>query len=73
MYAPILGRVLTPTTDVFAAQDMGLAAEIAAKETSALPLGLAARELYNKVVSEEPSLARKDFSSVYKFLQSQKA
>ena len=66
-YAPILGRV--HTTDVFAAQDMGLAAEIAAKEKSALPLGLAARDLYSKVVSEEPSLARKDFSSVYKFLE----
>ncbi|KAH6918803.1 3-hydroxyisobutyrate dehydrogenase [Coprinopsis sp. MPI-PUGE-AT-0042] len=50
-------------------KDMGLAAEIAAKQKSALPLGLAARDLYSKVVSEEPSLARKDFSSVYKFLE----
>ena len=50
---------------------MGLATDIADKVKSSLPLGQAARDIYSKVVLEEPELAKKDFSSVYKFLKGQ--
>lgn len=49
-------------------QDMGLASDIATKQNSALPLGRAAQEIYERVV-EEKELARKDFSSVYLYLR----
>ncbi|TFK25042.1 3-hydroxyisobutyrate dehydrogenase, partial [Coprinopsis marcescibilis] len=50
-------------------KDMGLATDIAEKAKSSLPLGHAARDIYSKVVLEDPELAKKDFSSVYKFLK----
>ncbi|EAU88397.1 3-hydroxyisobutyrate dehydrogenase [Coprinopsis cinerea okayama7 len=50
-------------------KDMRLATDIAEKNQSALPLGVAARELYQKAIEEKPELAKKDFSSVFKFLE----
>ncbi|KAJ7043258.1 3-hydroxyisobutyrate dehydrogenase [Mycena alexandri] len=49
-------------------KDMGLASDIASKTGTALPLGDAARRLYEEMVKQRPELARKDFSSVYRFL-----
>ncbi len=48
---------------------MGLATEIAKKNNSALPLGEAAEALYDKAIQDQPELATRDFSSVYKYLQ----
>ncbi|KAG6832718.1 hypothetical protein H0H92_012290 [Tricholoma furcatifolium] len=50
-------------------KDMGLAKEVARGVKSAIPLGEAAEEMYGRVVREQPQLARKDFSSVYRFLE----
>jgi 3-hydroxyisobutyrate dehydrogenase len=49
---------------------MSLATEIANHSGSPLPLGEAAESIYAQVVKEQPALARKDFSSVYRFLES---
>ncbi|KAJ7445768.1 3-hydroxyisobutyrate dehydrogenase [Mycena galericulata] len=51
-------------------KDMGLATDIATQTGTALPLGDAARRLYSVMIKEQPELARKDFSSVYRFLLS---
>jgi len=50
-------------------QDMGLASDIARQTRTPLPLGEAAKDIYNAVVERQPELAKKDFSSVYRFLQ----
>lgn len=50
---------------------MGLASDVARQSKTPLPLGEAARDIYNTVVERQPELAKKDFSSVYRFLQSQ--
>ena len=55
-------------TDVLE-QDMGLAKDVAQQSHIPLPLGEAARDIYNIVVETQPELAKKDFSSVYRFLQ----
>ncbi|KAJ8093307.1 hypothetical protein AAF712_009779 [Marasmius tenuissimus] len=49
-------------------KDMSLATNIASASGSPLPLGEAAESLYAQVIKEEPELARKDFSSVYRYL-----
>ena len=51
------------------AQDMGLATDLAEATGSALPLGQVAEKIYGDVVSEDPELADKDFSSVYRYLR----
>ncbi|KAF8184948.1 NAD binding domain of 6-phosphogluconate dehydrogenase-domain-containing protein [Mycena galopus ATCC 62051] len=51
-------------------KDMGLASDIATKTGTALPLGDTARGVYRRMM-EQPELARKDFSSVYRFLRSE--
>lgn len=48
---------------------MGLASDIADKTGTELPLGTAAREVYRRMIEQEPELGRKDFSSVYRFLR----
>ncbi|KAG6869070.1 hypothetical protein C0993_003390 [Termitomyces sp. T159_Od127] len=50
-------------------KDMGLAKDIAKQKGSPIPLGEAAEELYGRVIKEQPDLARKDFSSVYRYLE----
>ncbi|KAG5645884.1 hypothetical protein DXG03_005031 [Asterophora parasitica] len=53
-------------------KDMGLARDIANQTKSPIPLGEAAEEIYARVVKEQPALSRKDFSSVYRFLETSK-
>ena len=48
---------------------MGLATEIANQSGSPLPLGEAAKKVYAQAIKEHPALARKDFSSIYRFLE----
>lgn len=48
---------------------MGLASNVAAMAGCPIPLGQAAEALYAQMIEEQPELARKDFSSVYKFLR----
>jgi 3-hydroxyisobutyrate dehydrogenase len=48
---------------------MGLASHLANDFGSPLPLGAAAEAIYAKVTQETPDLARKDFSSVYRYFQ----
>lgn len=48
---------------------MGLATDIAEKQNSSLPLGRAARDIYEKVAEEKTGLGKKDFSSVYVYLR----
>jgi len=50
-------------------KDMGLATEIANQSKSPLPLGEAAKSIYAQAIKEHPALAQKDFSSVYRFLE----
>ncbi|KAJ3780813.1 NAD binding domain of 6-phosphogluconate dehydrogenase-domain-containing protein [Lentinula aff. detonsa] len=50
-------------------KDMGLASNVAALAGCPVPLGQAAETLYAQMVEEQPELAQKDFSSVYKFLK----
>lgn len=50
-------------------KDMGLASQLASETSTPLPLGGAAEKMYQKVISEEPGLAKKDFSSVYSYLK----
>ncbi len=51
-------------------QDMGLATDLAGAVGSPLPMGQLAEKVYADVVSEDPELANKDFSSVYRYLRS---
>lgn len=50
-------------------KDMGLAKDIAEAMKSPLPLGSAAEEIYADVIEDDPELANKDFSSVYRYLR----
>ncbi|KAI6110047.1 3-hydroxyisobutyrate dehydrogenase [Pisolithus sp. B1] len=50
-------------------KDMLLASDIASARSSPLPLGQAARDLYADVLKMSPELAKKDFSSVYRYLK----
>lgn len=50
-------------------KDMLLAADIASARSSPLPLGQAARDLYADALKMSPELAKKDFSSVYRYLK----
>jgi 3-hydroxyisobutyrate dehydrogenase len=50
-------------------QDMGLATGVANQSGSPLPLGEAAENIYAQAIKQQPVLARKDFSAVYRFLQ----
>ncbi|KAG6833470.1 hypothetical protein H0H87_006042 [Tephrocybe sp. NHM501043] len=50
-------------------KDMGLAKDVAKQYTSPIPLGEAAEEMYRMVITEQPELGRKDFSSVYRYLE----
>ncbi|OBZ75658.1 3-hydroxyisobutyrate dehydrogenase, mitochondrial [Grifola frondosa] len=52
-------------------KDMGLAKDLAESIGSPLPLGEAAESIYADVVREDPELANKDFSSVYRYLGSE--
>lgn len=61
---------LTWTPLSISKQDMGLATDIAKRTATPLPLGQAAELIYSEVIAKDPDLARKDFSSVYRFLQS---
>lgn len=47
---------------------MGLATEVASLSGSPLPLGGAAETIYEDVLKRQPELGRKDFSSVYQYL-----
>lgn len=53
-------------------KDLGLAKDIAKQTHSPIPLGAAAENIYARVVQEQPALSRKDFSSVYRFLETNK-
>jgi 3-hydroxyisobutyrate dehydrogenase len=48
---------------------MGLATDIADKFGSPLPLGKTAENIYADVLKQQPAFARKDFSSVYRYLR----
>jgi len=48
---------------------MRLATDAAGTHSSPLPLGEAARDLYAEVTRTHPELAKKDFSSVYQYLE----
>ncbi|OSD01667.1 3-hydroxyisobutyrate dehydrogenase [Trametes coccinea BRFM310] len=50
-------------------KDMGLATDLAESTGIPLPMGHAAEKIYADVVSEDPELANKDFSSVYRYLR----
>lgn len=50
-------------------QDMGLANDVARQSGVQLPLGKVAMHVYKTVIEKQPELAKKDFSSVYRFLQ----
>ncbi|TBU66003.1 3-hydroxyisobutyrate dehydrogenase [Dichomitus squalens] len=51
-------------------KDMGLATDLAVSTGTPLPLGKKAEKIYADVVSEDPELSNKDFSSVYRYLRS---
>ncbi len=48
---------------------MGLAADIGVQTGTPLPMGDAAAQIYARMVRVSPELEGKDFSSVYKFLE----
>ncbi|PBK77656.1 3-hydroxyisobutyrate dehydrogenase [Armillaria solidipes] len=50
-------------------KDMGLAADIGVQTGTPLPMGDAAAQIYARMVRISPELEGKDFSSVYKFLE----
>jgi len=50
-------------------KDMGLATDIGSSTGSPLPLAEAAEVIYSDVVQDHADLARKDFSSVYQYLE----
>ena len=51
------------------AQDMGLAMESAERMGVSSPLGAAAGRVYEDAIRDLPELSRKDFSSVYRYLE----
>ncbi|EIW85379.1 3-hydroxyisobutyrate dehydrogenase [Coniophora puteana RWD-64-598 SS2] len=53
-------------------KDMNLATQGAQKHGTALPMGTAAKEYYDRIIQANPVLARKDFSSVYTALREDK-
>ena len=59
-----------PSLTPFTMQDMCLATDLADSTGSPLPLGKKAEKIYADVVSEDPELSQKDFSSVYRYLRS---
>ncbi|KAF8894412.1 NAD binding domain of 6-phosphogluconate dehydrogenase-domain-containing protein [Infundibulicybe gibba] len=52
-------------------KDMGLATNIASESGSPVPLAQAAEDIYAQVIEHQPDLARKDFSSVYRYFATQ--
>ncbi|KAF5373056.1 hypothetical protein D9758_001705 [Tetrapyrgos nigripes] len=50
-------------------KDMGLATNLSSLAGTPLPLGEAAECIYNQVIQEQPTLGKKDFSSVYQYLK----
>lgn len=48
---------------------MGLATDSASAAKTPLLLGAAAQKIYEDAVKNEPELARKDFSSMYRYLE----
>jgi 3-hydroxyisobutyrate dehydrogenase-like beta-hydroxyacid dehydrogenase len=48
-------------------KDLGLAADAAREVNAPIPLGAEAQALYT-LLCQQPGLAKKDFSVVYKFL-----
>lgn len=48
---------------------MGLALDSARQAGTPLPLGSLAERIYKHATEDRPDLARKDFSSVYKYLE----
>lgn len=50
-------------------KDMGLATDIASTHSNPLPLGEFAHNLYSQMLRTRPDLAKKDFSSIYQYLQ----
>ncbi|KAI0797841.1 3-hydroxyisobutyrate dehydrogenase [Abortiporus biennis] len=50
-------------------KDMGLATAAGESVGAPLPMGKAAEQIYGKMVEEDAELARKDFSSVYRYLE----
>lgn len=48
---------------------MGLATEAADVFGCPLPMGESAEKLYGEIIETEPEYARKDFSSVYRYLR----
>lgn len=48
---------------------MGLATESANLVGCWTPFGMAARRIYEEAIEWHPELARKDFSSVYKYIE----
>ncbi len=52
-----------------AVQDMGLAVNSARECGTSLPLGALAETIYGNAIEGRPELARKDFSSVYRVLE----
>ena len=48
---------------------MGLASDSADLAKSPLPMATMAKKVYEDVIESMPELARKDFSSVYKYLE----
>lgn len=50
-------------------QDLGLATEVSKSSGSPVPLGEAAESIYADAVKRYPELLKKDFSSVYRYLE----
>ncbi|KAI0807171.1 3-hydroxyisobutyrate dehydrogenase [Fomes fomentarius] len=50
-------------------KDMGLATDLGDANGCPLSMGMVAEKIYADVVSEDPELANKDFSSVYRYLR----
>ncbi|KAI0646903.1 6-phosphogluconate dehydrogenase [Trametes meyenii] len=50
-------------------KDMGLATDLAESTGAPLPLGQVAERVYADVISEDPEVSNKDFSSVYRYLR----
>ena len=50
-------------------KDMGLARRCASNAGVRLPLGEHAERIYERVIADDPTSARKDFSIVYRYLE----
>ncbi|KAI0316785.1 NAD binding domain of 6-phosphogluconate dehydrogenase-domain-containing protein [Amylostereum chailletii] len=50
-------------------KDLGLAIDVSTETGSPLPLAEAAKRLYEDAVKRHPELSKKDFSSVYRYLE----